>query len=212
MRPTIQSLPLSIFLILLVNVSGLIGILIGYADFFIRLSPMALLLNFVLIVLAMVPISWRVMLALISCYVLGFAAEYVGVNHGLLFGEYSYGENLGPKLWGVPYIIGINWISLTYATAGIARLFTANRFLAATLASLLMVAVDIPIEMAAPRFDYWEFAGGVAPFQNYLGWFAVSLLIQSIYLPLVKSENRYLSLTLYGVILLFFSIFVWIGS
>ena len=42
-------------------------------------------------------------------FVVGFGAEAIGVNTGYLFGDYSYGTNLGPKFLGVSLVIGINW-------------------------------------------------------------------------------------------------------
>ena len=36
-------------------------------------------------------------LALLIPFLLGFITEAFGVNYGLIFGDYSYGENLGFK-------------------------------------------------------------------------------------------------------------------
>jgi len=198
----------SIFLILLVNLSGLIGILSGFEDFFIHLSPYALLLNFMLILYTLYPWPWQLGIAFLLCFGLGFLAEFLGVHYGLLFGKYKYGNNLGIKLAGVPLMIGINWVTLTFSAAGLARLMTTNYRWSVLLSACLMVLIDLPIEVMAPSFDYWVFEGGVAPFQNYVGWFAVSLFIQSIYQLLVEKENRLLAFTIYAVILVFFSALV----
>ena len=49
-------------------------------------------------------------------------AETIGVNFGILFGDYEYGENLGFKIFGVPFLIGINWIVLTFITGSLSSL------------------------------------------------------------------------------------------
>lgn len=44
----------------------------------------------------------------LSVSLLGWAAEWIGVNTGLLFGTYRYLENSGFKIQNVPIIIGLN--------------------------------------------------------------------------------------------------------
>lgn len=40
--------------------------------------------------------------------------EIIGVNTGILFGDYAYGTVMGPKLLGVPFLIGINWFVIVF--------------------------------------------------------------------------------------------------
>ena len=53
--------------------------------------------------------------------------ESLGVNYGLIFGNYEYGNNLGFKFFGVPFLIGINWIILTAISANTASFLTKIR-------------------------------------------------------------------------------------
>ncbi|MBK7882949.1 MAG: carotenoid biosynthesis protein [Chitinophagaceae bacterium] len=46
---------------------------------------------------------------LLICVCIGIAVEIIGVKTGFLFGNYSYGIVLGPKIQSVPILIGINW-------------------------------------------------------------------------------------------------------
>src|SRR5210317_1641889 len=107
---------LAVFLVWLFTVSGIVGITIGYSDFFLPLTPVNLLVSFVLL-LWMIDFNLKTLLALLVPFSFGMITEYLGVNYGYIFGSYSYGANLGPKVGGVPWMIGINWALLTFITA-----------------------------------------------------------------------------------------------
>lgn len=108
---------ISIFIIWLVTISGLIGIWLGYRDWFLPKTIFNLLLGAALLLWNFPIKNGRKSLVIwTSIYLIGIGAEIIGVNTGLLFGNYSYGNNLGPKIVGVPPIIGINWIVLIFLT------------------------------------------------------------------------------------------------
>ena len=79
---------------------------------FLSLSWFILLLSFIGILLTRKTNKKHFLFFTLFCFLLGFSVEYIGVKTGILFGEYSYGENLGLKLFGVPLIIGVNWVIL----------------------------------------------------------------------------------------------------
>ena len=63
---------------------------------------------------------WTLPIAVfLIAFAIGFSAELIGVHSGMLFGNYSYGNNLGLKLAEVPLIIGINWGVLAVTSASI---------------------------------------------------------------------------------------------
>ena len=47
---------------------------------------------------------------------LGFGVEVIGVETGLLFGDYEYGSGLGPKVLKVPMLMGVLWWILLLGT------------------------------------------------------------------------------------------------
>ncbi|WP_051113364.1 carotenoid biosynthesis protein [Lunatimonas lonarensis] len=147
---------------------------------------------------------------LLASFGIGMIAEIVGVQTGLLFGDYSYGPVLGLKLAGVPLIIGINWFILAYASGQLAANWIKSPLIAAAAASLLMVVLDFVIEPVAITLDFWNWQGGEIPLGNYIGWFLVAFLIQLIYqnLPLVRENqiSTYLLLNLF----LFFAILIFL--
>ncbi|WP_378185877.1 carotenoid biosynthesis protein [Aquimarina sp. W85] len=202
-----HKLRISIFLLWLFNISGIIGIAMGYETWFLPLTPLNLIISFVFILIHH-EMRGGLFLALLIPFILGMVSELAGVNFGLIFGNYSYGENLGAKLYGVPWIIGVNWATLTYCTAAIARQITQRLPLAALIGSLLMVLLDLVIEQVAPRFDFWEFNQGIVPLQNYVGWLVVAFLAHILFQKTIKSFSLTLSLHIYLTMLVFFLTFL----
>ena len=105
----------SIFLIWLFHVSGMVGIIYSDASWFIGATPVNLLLSFMLL-LANTQLNKRLVFLLLSCFIIGMAAEILGVRYGFIFGEYAYGAVLGLKFMEVPLLIGINWCILIFIT------------------------------------------------------------------------------------------------
>jgi putative membrane protein len=171
----------SIFSIWLVTIAGMIGIYLGYVDWFVSKTPMNLILGMLLLYWNFPPKNgWISVMIWIVVYLIGMGVEVVGVNTALLFGSYQYGENLGYKIFGVPVLIGINWVVLTFLTASISRRFFSNKWLAVFCGAALMVLLDLFIEPIAPIFDFWSWELGYAPIRNFVDWFIVSFVMQVI--------------------------------
>jgi putative membrane protein len=102
--------------------------------------------------------------------------------------------------------MGLNWLMLVYITSSIFERFTIHSLIKIVLSSSLMLVYDIILERVAPRLELWYFKDGPVPLQNYLAWFAVSLILHSlIKLFKVKTENK-LALILFICQFLFFLI------
>ncbi len=105
---------------------------------------------------------------------------------------------------GVPFVIALNWCVLTLATNDLALRITKQPVVAAVLASTLIALYDVAIEPVAIELDYWQWAGGSIPLQNYLMWALIALLI-SLPLQLLRIHFRSPLLLVYlGAQLLFF--------
>ena len=59
----------------------------------------------------------------------------------------------------------------------------------------------------APIFDFWEFQGGMAPFQNYVAWFAIAAILHTIFQWFQIKGNTRFSLNLYLCQFTFFTYF-----
>ena len=199
---------ISIFIIWLVHISGFMGMVFYDLDFFATFTPLNLALMLIILLVNMNKIVKQEILSILSIFFIGMLAEGLGVNYGLIFGKYDYGNNLGFKLFGVPFLIGINWIMLTIISGSIASLLFKNKniFLTITCGALLMLAMDFVMEPIAPKLDLWKFENLVVPLSNYFGWFIIGLVTQTIYkLQFLQKEIR-VSANLYIAFFLFFGL------
>ena len=72
------------------------------------------------------------------------------------------------------------------------------------LASTAMVALDLLIEPVAIRLDFWTWAQGDVPVQNYLAWGGVSAVFFTLFFTLpVKRENPLARYVLLAQVLFF---------
>ncbi|MEO1012896.1 MAG: carotenoid biosynthesis protein [Bacteroidota bacterium] len=197
----------AIGIIWLFHASAIFGITLGYFQWFIQKTPLNLII-FLILFFWVYPIDTKKkVLAFLIFFFGGIFAEWLGVNFGLLFGNYTYGQNLGPKLDGVPYLIGALWALLTFICAGITDYFPLNKFLKILCAALLMVLLDFFMEQSAHLLDFWTFEGDGAPFLNYATWFLLAVIFQLILRLYDIKGNRDFSLHTYLSQLVFFLFF-----
>ena len=178
---------------------GLIGLLYFDKNFFLAATPYNLLLSFALLIWTQTDKNKFFFLFLLLCFVVGVVVEIIGINTRILFGDYTYGNVLGPKVQHVPLLIGINWFLIIYC-CGISintlLLKAINRIAADSgknpmaLKALsviidgatLAVFFDWLLEPVAVKLGYWVWNGnGEIPMLNYICWFVVSLLLLTIF-------------------------------
>lgn len=206
--PKTTTAKISVGLIWLFHFSGLLGILFINRELFLESTPVNLFITIVLLFVNLPDVNKGVLVAAVAAFVVGMSVELLGVNFGLIFGQYVYGDNLGVKVGGVPLLIGANWVMLTFITGAVgAVFFKKSKIIAAVVGALLMVLMDLVIEPVAPKFDYWEFANETAPLSNYIGWFLVAFPIQWIYQKFVIQKDTVFSFHLVLIQFLFFGIF-----
>lgn len=187
---------------------GITGILLPLHQDFILLTPFNLLLSLGLVLWHHPHWSPQTVIFLACSYIVGFGAELFGIQTGLLFGDYAYGQVLGPKLGGTPLMIGVNWMLLAYAS-GVAVNHLAPRlhwFIKALIGSSLMVGLDLLIEPVAIEYGFWSWEGHTPPLQNYLGWFFVALPLLSLFALLQGHIRNKVAIALLLLQLLFFFI------
>ena len=170
---------LAIFLMFFLNIIGSFGLFFDeIGHLILLLTPFNLLTLLVLFYWANDNRKKSFIFTLSLIFSFGFLVELVGVHHKFVFGDYTYGNALGLKIFQTPLIIGVNWVNLSLACFGISSFFVKHNFLIALIASLLMVLTDFIIEPLSGLLDFWYWSGNQIPLQNYIGWFFVSLLIQ----------------------------------
>lgn len=181
-------------IVLVLHFVGMIGYMIPFTKpYFIMMTPFNLLISAGLIIYLLRPINISTLISIALIYTIGYTSEYLGVNHNLIFGDYYYGDTLGLKIGGVPLMIGVNWMILSFSFAAIANRFSNSKLLIPILATVSMVAMDFLIEPVAVSFDYWHWAGGKIPTSNYIGWFGVALFIQILLLRVTLEKIKVIS-------------------
>ena len=200
-----EFLRLSIFFLWLINISGFFGITSDQNEFFLATTPYVLSLTLLLLILNHDLSNKKSKIGLMLIFLFGLIVEILGVNYGLFFGDYSYGDNLGSKIYGVPYVIGFNWVLLIIATGSVSdKLIKGRKIYKIIFASFLMVLIDLLMEKSAPKLDFWEFVISPVPFSNYLWWFIFSLCFQYIFFKTVKTKEYNLSSNILVIQFLFF--------
>ena len=184
------------------QVFGLIGILFWDSQWFINTTPLCLLIYFGLVISN--GTNKNLSFILIS-FLWGLFAEIIGVQTGVLFGSYMYGETLGLKIFGAPLVIGLNWVTTVIICASIANQLKVPTHFKILISIALMLFLDYFIEPVAPKIDMWSFSGiQHAPLSNYITWALVALPLQYIYHYKKLEFNLPLSVNLYISQLLFF--------
>lgn len=206
-KPLINTKNVSIFLIWLFHLSAVIGISLGFEHWFMSKTPLNLSLIFVLLVWSFPEKDLKLSFGILTFFVGGMLVEWIGVHYGFPFGVYSYGNNLGPKVSGVPWFIGINWAVLTLISGIIASHLSKHKWLRILIGASLMVFLDFFLEFSAPIFDFWAFEAPDVPIENYLAWFGISVIFHFIYQSLKIKGDTTISYHLYAAQLIFFAYF-----
>src|ERR1700739_2694661 len=128
--------------------------------------------------------GWRGMLAFASiCLMVSNAFENVSILTGFPFGHYHYSDNLGPKLFLCPWLIGLAYLGMGYLSWTVARLIldgvrpAGDRIFALpALASFVMVSWDLTFDPVASTIGQswiWQDGGAYfgVPVSNFLGWY-----------------------------------------
>jgi putative membrane protein len=199
---------ISIAIIFAFYISGIIGILSNSQTIdFLSLTPLNLLVSlFVLLYNHQngTPKQWLVFFIVA---VLGYFVEVVGVNTGIIFGEYTYQTTLGWKVLETPVMIAVNWLILTYAVVYTLGKKIKNTLYLALLSAVVLVILDFLIEPVAIQYNFWIWTSDTVPVENYIAWFVVSFGL--CYLMAHDKEKAKNDLAPYLLILqfVFFGIF-----
>jgi putative membrane protein len=208
-----------LFVALLFHISGLIGILCTpYKVFFVNSTPVVLLTMFLLLASTEKKVAQDYFIFFVISFIIGLTTEIIGVNTGLLFGDYQYGSVLGPKLFGVPLLIGLNWFIIVFCSGSVCSQglnFLQKKFDVNVPSSVFKIAVviagaaiatcfDIILEPAAVKLQFWSWENGVIPLFNYICWFSISVILLSVKMYFSKLSAQPFSIALLSIQAVFF--------
>lgn len=168
-------------LVWLFTVSAMVGISIGYSSWFLSKTPLNMLILCAVLLVLYPMASPKYVVYTLFVFVVSILVEMHGVHYGILFGPYHYLDFLGPKVYGVPWIIGVNWAILVLSTGALVTHYIASVPFRIVAGSLVMVLMDAIIEPLAPQFNFWGFEAGMPNWVNYAGWFGTALFFHSVY-------------------------------
>ena len=157
-------------------------------------------------------IGWRktmIFFALTSAISWGY--EQIGVETGLIYGEYHYTDYLGQKVGHVPLIIPLAWFMMIYPSYLIANmifsgkpLLAQNKFsqivLISLLSALVMTAWDFVVDpyLSGPTVNAWVWEKGGSyfgiPIHNFFGWVLTTFSIYLAY-RIFESKSKHPEVT-----------------
>lgn len=177
-----------------------------YRNSFLSLSALNLYISFLILIIARKSKVglWYIFIAF--TFLIGMTVEWIGVHTGYLFGSYEYGQNLGQKFDGIPYVIGCNWAVIVVSSASLAKHLFRHSYLTPILASVIMVGLDILMEPVAISSNFWSWTNGYIPIYNYVCWLLVGLVLQLIYHFFKLNEANKVNDALFLIMSLFFII------
>ena len=163
----------ALIVLTVIHLVGLIGMLSPLKEYILPLSGLNLLVSFFLL-LQFETINQKLSKWLFYTVFLTIIIEAIGVGTGKIFGVYEYGSSLGPKIFDVPLIIGVNWAMLALASYGVLKKFELNKWIHIAGAASIMMLLDMLIEPMVSKLDFWTWQNNEIPAQNFFAWFGVA--------------------------------------
>ena len=130
----------------------------------------------------------RAGVSLLALTLFAFGIETTGVVTGFPYGEFYYGDSLGPKIGGVvPYLLPVSYVPLVIgATAAAAPAGTRSDLSYSGIlfwivrSAVLLTLIDGLLDPGAASLGFWVWSDGGAyygvPLSNYFGWLLTSPL------------------------------------
>jgi len=196
--------------VLLFHLTGFLGL--AFSDdpaFYLRYTPLTLLLSAGLLAAFQPGRGLVFWLFVGQTFLLGMVAEIVGTNYGVLFGHYTYGATLGPQYLNAPWLIGLNWVLVTYLAGTLAAYLPVGWPWRVLVGAVLMVGFDLCVEPVAGRYDFWHWAGEVIPRTNFRDWFLLALVLQLLFVRTPFPKRNPLAPLVYLTQVLFFFLLGW---
>ncbi len=205
--------PVAVYLTISMHFFGLVLMNVqATRTLFERLTPINLILSAFFLAFFQTDKNQRFWLVSLLLAVLGYLVEVLGVHTGLIFGHYWYDTNLGPHVFRVPPLIGLNWWLLVLASNSFWAKYLEAKWPRIILSAATMTFLDVLIEPFAMQRGLWSWQNDKVPFQNYAAWFAFSALFSAIFVYAcqasnqqsnLKVENKYAPLLLFCTLLFF---------
>lgn len=129
----------------------------------------------------------------------GLLAEIIGVHTGVPFGEYRYAGGLGPKVLGVPIVVGLAWVMMSHPASSVAARLTARPVVRWLVAAWALASWDVLLDPQMVSADHWSWRLPAAhlpgindvPLSNFGGWLLVALVLMAVLIPAAGREGTH---------------------
>lgn len=134
----------------------------------------------------------RAALALLALSAFAYAIETVGVATGLPYGDFSYGDALGPKAFGlVPYLLPVSYLPLVIGA--VAAAWGPRGLPRVALSALILVLLDGVLDPGAVALGFWTYPGGGVyhgvPLSNFGGWLLSGAVAAALLLSIGRRQT-----------------------
>ena len=178
--------------------------------------------------------GWKTALLAFSLnFFIAFTAEALGVNFGIIFGNYYYTELLGPQVFGVPILVALAWEPILYASFYITDILIPSNIEPkdASQKLILLIGLSLVGALATTAWDtmmdpfavsrgwwVWRDGGPYTPYiengvpiSNFIGWLITAFVCQMV-CRIIKDKGakprKSVYLSIYGPIGLYGLLFI----
>ena len=134
--------------------------------------------------------------------IIGYFAEFIGINTGWVFGAYHYNPTNQGMIYGVPFFIPVLYVALLYAgnflSIALSDKFLKKpnlwilSFMTGGVLTLKDVITD-PLQSTVANVWIWDKGGSYfgVPIHNFMGWFFVFSFMTFVALSLSWHSNMF---------------------
>jgi uncharacterized membrane protein len=138
--------------------------------------------------------GWRTgigVLLLVVCTAI--AVEAVGLATGFPYGGYRYGDVLGPRLLGVPFLVPLAWLMMAWPSWVLGARLARRPVARVVVAAAVFAGWDVVLDPQMVQAGYWTWAHprpglpgiDTVPLTNLAGWLLAGLLLMALLEALV---------------------------
>nr|WP_218860599.1 carotenoid biosynthesis protein [Petropleomorpha daqingensis] len=114
--------------------------------------------------------------------------EAIGLATGFPYGEYRYGDVLGPRLLGVPFLVPLAWLMMAWPSWVLAARLAGRPAARVAVAAAVFAAWDVVLDPQMVQAGYWTWAHprpglpgiGTVPLTNLGGWLLAGALLMTL--------------------------------
>ncbi|MGY1603433.1 carotenoid biosynthesis protein [Geodermatophilus sp. SYSU D00815] len=139
--------------------------------------------------------GWRTGLGVAALVVVtSLVFESVGLATGFPYGSYTYGDVLGPRLLGVPFLVPLAWLMMAWPSWVLAARLAGRPAARVVVAAAVFAAWDVVLDPQMVQAGYWTWEHpspglpgiDTVPLTNLGGWLLAGVVLMALLDRLVR--------------------------